>query len=136
MVATMSGDAEIQRMIETVQKLGGSATEVAKIAAPQVQAVVQASASKGTTPDGTAWAPKKDGSPALVNAAAAVECRALGTVVQLRLVGTPTGSQKVQAIQNHTRGILPDRGKAIPLPIVGALTKAARFYFNRAMGGR
>lgn len=125
---------ELDTMIAKVRALGAAPEEVAKLAAPLVEAAVKQTAAAGTSPDGVAWAPRRDGRPALVNAAAAVAARAIGPVVQLRLVGTPTGSQTAQAIQNHYRPILPSKASELPKPVTAALTEAGRRYFNRSMG--
>lgn len=130
----MSASDQIAAMRDKLRGLSSAGAEVAKLAAPLVGRELKATASAGTTPDGARWAPKKDGSPALVNAAAAVEVRAIGPVVQARLVGTSTGSQTAQAIQQHRRNILPDKS-TIPAAIAKALTKAGDHYARRALGG-
>ncbi len=131
------GDAEMDRIIRSVQSLAGAPVAVAALAAPLVQTAVQTTAAAGTSPDGTPWKPRKDdGRRALANAAEAVQCRAIGPVVQLSLGSTSTGSAKVQAIQNAQRPILPDRGAALPSTIVQALGLAAHRFFARATGAK
>ena len=46
---------------------------------------------------------------------------AVGSVVQIRLDGTSTGDQQVQAIQNARRQIIPASGEGIPAPIASAI---------------
>jgi hypothetical protein len=129
----MSGEAALDDMILKLTKLG-NVEDVAKTAAPLVEAANRQTAAAGTSPDGVAWAPrKKDGTAALQNAAAAVEAVSVGPKVRLRLVGTSTGNQRVQAIQNHARPILPSTGR-LGKPITSAITEAATQYFNRSMG--
>jgi hypothetical protein len=132
----MTGDAQLLEMIRRVEKLGSEGiTEMAKAAAPKIEEISKASAAAGTTPDGQAWKPKKDGKAPLQNAAAAVECVPLFDKIKIRLIGTATGSQKVQAIQNLYRPIIPTRGGEVPKPLVEALKDAASKTFKRIMGG-
>jgi len=130
----MSG--ELDGIIDRVRALGRFPEELAATAAPGVEAAVKATAAAGTTPAGKPWAPKKDGTSPLTNAAAAVHARAVGTVIELRLDGTSTGSQKVQAIQNTRRNILPPKGEGVPAPIVKAISDAAAKTFSRITGDR
>jgi hypothetical protein len=130
----MNGIAQLDEIIRKVSAFGDGGTEaIAKEAAPLLEKINKATASAGTSTDGVAWKSKQDGSRALRNAAAAVEAVAIGSKVRLRLVGTATGDQKVQAIQNHYRPILPIAGR-VGEPMIGALTEAGRRYFNRSMG--
>jgi hypothetical protein len=123
-------------MIAKMRELGASGERVAKAAVPLVEAAVKATAAAGLSPNGKPWAARKDGKPALVNAAAAVACRARGPVVQLYLQGTSTGSQKVQAVQNARRGILPAKGEGPPPVVVKALEEAGAKVFKEIVGGR
>ena len=126
--------AALDEMIGRLVALGENASAaVAREAAPAVEAVSKASASAGQTPDGVAWEPRRDGRRALANAVAAVECLAVSGKVVVRLVGTSTGNQRVQAIQNVVRPIIPARG-AVSAAIGEALTAAGQRYFARSMG--
>jgi hypothetical protein len=132
----MIGDAQLLEMIRRVDKLGNEGiAELAKAAAPRIEAVSRASAAASTTPDGVAWKPKKDGGKPLQNAAAAVECIPLFDRIKIRLVGTATGSQKVQAVQNVSRPIIPTRGSELAKPLVETLKDVAARTFHRIMGG-
>jgi hypothetical protein len=138
----MSGDSELEDFIARVRSLGTASEDVAKAAVPGVLAVVKESAAAGRSPNGAAWAAGKDGGRVLANAASAVDCRAIGSTVQLRIVGNATGDQKAQSIQHWgskripARPILPEAGASLPKPIVGELTRAAQHYFKRSMGGQ
>lgn len=122
-------------MIAKLRRLRGAASELARRAAPGIVEAVQSAAKAGTSPTGEAWAPrKKDGARALVNAADAVQGRADGAMVSLKLVDTTTGSAKVQAIQSHRRQILPETG-SIPPKVEKALMKAAHETFAAMIGG-
>ena len=126
------GDQALDAMIRKIEDLGENGLrKIAGLAAPLVAEANQATAAAGTTPSGEAWKPKRDGSPALRNAAAAVEARVVqgGQAIQLRLIGTATGSQRVQAIQNWYRPILPELGKPLPKAIVEAIRGACSKFF-------
>jgi hypothetical protein len=136
------GYAQLDAMVATLRKLGQAPTLVAAVAAPLVSAAAKATAAAGTDPYGVPWPPKKDGSRPLANAAAAVSAAAVaGTVVQLRLDGTATGSQKVQAIQHHgtgnipARAMLPRGGEDLPKGIAAACQAAASKVFQQATAG-
>ena len=132
----MTGDAQLLEMIRRVEKLGSEGiSALSKAAAPRIEEVSKASAAAGMTPDGQTWKPKKNGGKPLQNAAAAVECIPLFDRIKIRLIGTATGSQRVQAIQNLTRPIIPTRGGEIPKPLAEALKDAAGRTFRRIMGG-
>jgi hypothetical protein len=135
------GYATLDRMIEAAHRLGKLPEEIAKAAAPLVQKALRQTAAAGTAPDGTAWAPKKDGSRPLVSAADAVEVRVVSkTVIQARLVGTSTGSQKAQAIQHYgtkkipARPIIPRAGEDIPPAVIAAIKQASAETFVRLTG--
>lgn len=120
----------LDTIMQKIRALGGLAATAAHRAAPLVEERSTATAAAGTTPTGQAWAPKKDGTPALVNAAAAVSVVALDTVVQIKLIDSSTGSAQVQSIQQAKRKIIPSLGDAIPGPIVAELRKGAEQAFQ------
>jgi hypothetical protein len=134
-----SGYAELDAMIAKVRRVGVLAETVAKRAAPEVQTTLRASAAAGSAPDGSAWAPKKDGGRPLANAPHAIEVSASGTVITARLVGTATGSQKVQAIQHYgtkripARRIIPAAGEGLPKPVEAAVRRVAVKAFEEAV---
>jgi hypothetical protein len=134
------GFAEMDRMIASVRELGRAPSEVATIAAPLVSAEAKKTAAAGTTPAGEAWAPKKDGGRALENAAAAVSAVVVGdSVVQIRIDGTSTGSQKVQSLQHNgtgripARALIPKAGDDIPPGVSRALKTAATQFFKKTV---
>jgi hypothetical protein len=132
----MDGFSEIDAMIAKVEALGVAPEEVAKEAAPLVRDAVRATAKAGTSPYGEPWAAKQDGGRPLVNAASAVDCRASGASIEIRLVGIPTGDSKVQAIQNHRRPIIPNGARGLPKSVADAVTLAAQRVFERVTGSR
>jgi hypothetical protein len=129
----VSGFADLDAYIAKLHKLSGFNVEVAKAAAPKVEAVVQASAAAGTSPSGQAWAPTKDGKRALPKAGGAVRALSKGATITILLSGHYTWHQNSK---NHPREIIPERGKGVPAPISEAIKEASREVFFRTMGGR
>lgn len=77
--------SKLDRLIASLRGARGFLVRAAPAVAKAVEAELRATAAAGTTPDGAAWAPKKDGGRALANAAAAISVRAVGTVILARL---------------------------------------------------
>lgn len=78
----------LAELTESMRRLGAMPEDVAKAAAPAVQAQLRASASAGHAPDGTAWAPKKRGAGApLAGAAKAITAKAVGPFVRMTVLG-------------------------------------------------
>jgi hypothetical protein len=130
----------LDELIAKVRKLGTLPTEIARAAAPLVEAESKRSAAAGETPFGDAWKPRKDGSRALANAAAAVTVAPVGSNIRISLVGTSTGSAKVQSIQNAARPIIPKHttqkggaGQGLPPGLEKAMSKAANDCAHRVM---
>ena len=131
----MDGSSAMHDMIESLARLATLPEDAARLAAPIIEGVAKASASAGITPDGTAWAPKKEGGRALVNAAAAITVKAFGTVVQVKLEG-------INVLQNYgthripAREIIPSRRNEMPDSYASAIQESATIAFKAAMGGR
>jgi hypothetical protein len=122
-----SGIAALDSWIARLKVLGDEktvASKVATVAAPLVQAELQKTASAGTTPEGKAWKPKKDGGRPLVNAAAAISTRAAGNFVVTTLSG-PTVFHHKGLQGKPVRQVIPDTG-TVPPAIEEALVKAAK----------
>jgi hypothetical protein len=130
----MDGDAALAAFIDRVRALGKLPETAAKVAAPLVLEAAKETAAAGTDPDGTAWAPRKDGGRALVNAAEALSVETVGTVVVLRLTG-PEVIHNYGNTRVPRRRILPDGGAGIPANITKALIKGAQQAFARTTGG-
>lgn len=124
----------LDAIIAKVRSVAAMAEQVAKESAPLVEAEAKRTAGAGTSPGGQAWADRKDGKPALVNAASAVKARSVGDVVQVALGSTETGSAKVQAIQNTTRQIIPAKGEALPTSYRKIVAEVASRVFARLTG--
>jgi hypothetical protein len=131
----MDGDAALTAMVAMLRKLGALPGTAARLAAPRIEVEVKKTAAAGTTPEGKSWAPKKSGGQALMNAAAALSARAVGTAVVVSLKGVEVlhnfGSPRLPA-----RQILPEGGAGIPPNIVRALHEAAADAFRMATKGR
>jgi hypothetical protein len=130
----MDGDAALAAFIDRVRGLRTLGADAAKLAAPYVLEAARETAAAGTTPSGEAWAPKKSGGRALVNAADALSVENVGSVVVLKLTGPEVvhnyGNKRVPQ-----RRILPAGGAGIPPNIAKALERAAKEAFDRTMGG-
>lgn len=128
----MNGDAALDAMIAKIRAVGGLPGAAAHEAAPLVEAAVKKTAAAGTTPDGQPWKPTKDGGRPLVNAAAALSAKAIGTVVQVTLKGVEV-IHNFGDKRNPKRQILPDGGAGIPKGIVDALVEGANRAFAKIM---
>ncbi len=135
------GLSSLDSMIAKCRALGTLPDDIARVAAPLVEAEGKRTASAGTTPMGEPWRARKDGERALENAATAVSASAAGSTVTVKLGSTSTGSAKVQAIQNASRQIIPKHStrkgggaEGIPPGYEKALNLAAQQVWDRAMG--
>ncbi len=157
----MSGHRELAAFIAGVESLRTLNEDVAKAAEKPVADVVRASATKGTTPDGEAWAPLKDGGKALAGAAAAVVSSVKGTRITIA-IGKPyvfhhwgAGGSSMTKAAVRDRGkakrarassgtsskfhapqrqIIPDASDPIPATINAAIKAAAERIFRKAVG--
>ena len=127
-----AGDVQLAEFIERLQRLGREAqTLAATESAPLVEAAAKATAAAGTDPYGRQWQSKKDGSPALVDAASSVTAVALGTLVRIRTRG---GYAIQNFIKVHRRQVIPDKGLPIPKEIVDALKEGSSRAFEKLVG--
>lgn len=76
-------DEWVNRLRTTGQAVEAAAVEVAGLLQTEAEAAVREQRSM----DGTKWPPTKEGTPALRNAAANIETKARGSVVQMILTG-------------------------------------------------
>jgi hypothetical protein len=132
----------LDSVLSKLAALGTFPEKVAGACTPLVKRAAVETAKSGRTPWGEPWAPrKKDGKPALVNAASAIEVRAVGSLVRIVLVGISTGSAKVQAIQHWRRQVIPRHttskgrgGQGLPPQISKALHDGATKLFEQLAG--
>lgn len=128
----MSGDAVMQAMIAGLRGLGRDAlSAIAKEAAPLVQEAARKTAAAGTTPDGEAWTPTKDGRKPLENAADHITARASGPTLRIYLNG-PDVFHHFGTGRVPRRQIIPE-GK-IPPAIGSAMQRATSIVMGRALG--
>lgn len=129
----MAADAALTDFIARIRTAGATIQEAAaREAAPLVSAEARRTAAAGTDPYGIPWRPKKDGTRAIPDAAAAVDAKARGPVVVIT-------ARRGAAIQNALsesvgRRIIPDATQGIPAGIAAALQEGARRAFRKAMG--
>lgn len=130
-----SGIAQLDEMIARIRRLGAPTLvdEVAREAAPLVDAAIKRTARAGVTPLGAPWKSKKDGGAPLVNAAAAITTRALGRIVAVTLTG-PTVFHHLGLGGKPRRQVIPD-GVSIPPGVKEAAIEAARRVFRRITRG-
>ncbi len=120
--------------IEKMRRLREIGTRAAKIARPLLEEEIKRTARAGTTPDGKPWQPLKySGGRALEHAADFVTARQVGTVVALVLTG-PYVLHNFGTGHAPKRGILPDRGVALPPRIREICAQASRQAFREVMG--
>lgn len=129
----MSGESELQEMINSLRKLPGEMKAATPEIAKGVKAAIAANIAAGRAPDGTAWKPRKDGGQALQNAAAKLDVKAIGTVV----LGTISGPEAIHHYgtkKDPKRQILPQSGE-MPSNIADAFRQGLIKRFDKAMGG-
>jgi len=112
----------IEDFIADMKKLGTFDEELARLAAPVIEAAAKKNVAAGLDPEGKPWKAKKDGSQALKNAADHVSATASGTVVELVVEGVETYHQRFKEDGAHPRRqLIPDEGDPIPSYIADAL---------------
>jgi hypothetical protein len=130
----MTGDAELDRMIAKVRKIGEMPQDLALELSQVILADVKRTAAAGTTHEGKPWPSTKEGGQALVHSPDHLTARILGTVVQIVLTG-------VDVIHNRgtkrmpRRRILPDAGAGLPARVAELAKKTAGAAFAKIVGG-
>lgn len=122
----MGDGDETLRTIAKRLRAFGKANEMAKEAAPLVEAAVKATAAAGTDPYGNPWKAKKDGTRALPDAADAVSVTTNGKVLTITVTGGEAAQQRFKF-----RQLLPN--KKVPKAILDALREGARRAWMKAM---
>ncbi len=121
----MSGDANtagLDALIGKLRRMHDFVVSAAPAAAKAMADELKASASSGTSPDGSAWAPRrKDGAAALAGAAAAITVNAVGTSLVARL-GFPYSMHTAGKGHAVARQILPVG--AIPARVAAAIKQS------------
>ena len=118
--------------ISRIRALENFAFDVAKESAPLVQDAQKKQTAAGLTPDGAPWAPTKDGSRALKDAADHLTARPVADTVEITLKGVDVFHDKGNA-RLPKRQILPSAGK-IPTYLANALHEGAKRAFDKRSG--
>jgi hypothetical protein len=127
-----AGLESLDAMIARVRSYGrGMGEKVARAAAPLIEAAAKKTAAAGTTPDGVAWKPKKDGGRPLEHAAEHLSAKAVGASVVLTLSGKAEVVHNFGNEKDPKRQILPSGGGPLPKGIEAAARKAAISVFQR-----
>lgn len=112
----------IEDFVADMKKLGTFDEDLARLAAPAIEAAAKKNVAAGMDPEGKPWKAKKDGSQPLKNAAAHVSATANGTVVELVVEGVEAYHQRFKEDGAHPRRqLIPDEGDPIPPYIADAL---------------
>ncbi len=127
------GRASLQRHIERVRQLGNLVRDVTPAVADAVRHELETNITRGVAPDGTRWAPTRDGRTPLRGAAEALRVGAIGTTVIARITGAEARHHLGTARGGIKRQILPT--KAMPAPIARAIDAVVTRAFRRTMGG-
>lgn len=115
-------------MIAKMRALRGFGLQVARAAAPVVEAAIRATAAAGTDPDGKPWPSKKDGGRALPNAASAVSVKASGLVLRV-LLKAPYGFAQTR---RRARKVIPEGH--IPADVSAKLRKLIESEWKKTVG--
>ena len=124
----------LEEMIRNVAALERLPERTAAIAAEKLGELVARTAAAGTSPDGEAWAPRKEGGRAMVNAAAHVSARAYGDVVRITLRG-PDVFHQFGTRGEPRRAVIPESGAAMPASVAQVLEQASRQAFEEITSG-
>ncbi len=128
---------QLNEMIAVLHKLGDRrsiAEAVAKMAAPKVEAAIQATARAGESPSGVAWAPrKKDGGQALANVAGKITTVATGRNIKVTLKGPEVYSHL--AAGKSRRPVIPGSEGELPDSIYKVCLESSELIFQATLGG-
>jgi hypothetical protein len=126
-------DAALQSIIGRIRAaaaIGRSATtEIAR----EVNAELKESAAAGTTPDGTPWAPRKDGGRAMANAADAVAAAAVGEGEVLVVLRGAEVFHHFGVRGAEPRSVIPTGGN-LPATLGEAVRRGAATVWKREVG--
>lgn len=118
----------IEDIVADFRKLGTIDAEIAKRAAPRIEAIAKKTAAAGTDPSGNAWKQrKKDGTRPLEHAAERVHAEANGNIVTLVVDGPEYWHQKAAPDASlPRRKVIPNVGDEIPVAIRAELDDVMR----------
>jgi hypothetical protein len=127
--------SQIAGWLSRLEAIEAAAPEVAREAAPLVEAALRQTAAAGQTPDGNPWPEKKGGGRALANAAEAFTVRVKGTGIVLTLRAPEKYHQFAKGKRLPQRRILPMAGAPLPAPVQKAVDDGVRKALARAASG-
>ena len=125
-MSNAQGFATLEEWINKLETLPDGIKAIAQELAPKVKEALDEQIAAGTDAEGKAWAPRKDGGRALVNAAKAITVKAIDNVILITLTGPEVfhqwGTRRVPRRSILPIGSLPAKlGNAIRLGIVDGL---------------
>jgi hypothetical protein len=119
-------------MIERLEALPGIARDVAPAVAVAVERELQRTIAAGTTPDGAAWDPKKQGGgQPLAGAAKAIRVTSFGTRILVTLTGPEALHHKGRARGGVKRQVIPV--DSLPQPMAAKIDEAISAEFLRRL---
>lgn len=125
-------DAHLKRL----RSLPAMAERAAPAIASAVERELRASIAAGTSPEGVAWAPTKDGRRALVHAGVAlIVSHVGGQAIVAKVTGVEAMHSNGWVRGGIARPMLPKAG-TIPAPVASAIDDVLAREFSRTMGGR
>lgn len=127
----MSGHAELEAMIRKIRLIPELSRKTAPAAAESFDRELRAELAAGRSPDGEAWAPKKDGGRALANAGSnAITTAAIGTRIltktRAHYWAHNRGTSKVPQRKIIPTELTPKLADAIRRPLVEAFDRTVR----------
>lgn len=126
----MSGESDLQRMIDSLKALGDLGTVAAPDCAREIREVLEANTRKGVDPYGEVWPRrKKDGEQALQGAEKALYCAPLGNTIVMRIKGPEARHHLGRGTGEVVRKQIPDKAK-LPKNLIEAVTKVLTHHFN------
>lgn len=136
--------ADLDTLVDELRAVDELGVAIATEARADVESAARAPAAAGTAPDGTPWAPKKDGGKPLAGAAAAISAVVSGTsqavitlILRGRYVVHNFGRKATKGGGLPARPILPDPRKGdVPTAITDAIRAATARVLARRFGGR
>lgn len=138
----MDGESQLDTLMARLRAVDQIGHAIATGARAGVERVVRATAAAGTTPDGEAWAPTKEGDKALPNAAAAISVVVSGTTkAVLTMVLRPPYVFHQRSKSKGKKGlprrvVLPEAENGVPAAIADEIEQSAKRELARAMGRR
>lgn len=130
--------AKLDDLVANLRRIDAAGVAIAEEARPAILEEARRTAAAGTAPDGTPWAPTKDGRKALPNAASAISAVVSGStvaVITLVLRGAYVFHSAMKG--KGRRPILPSLKDGLPDKYEAILRAAAKKVFSRVLqGGR